>query len=54
MGMKFEKLTYFIFSTNRPKPVKQGQVVGNKNVLKVGLMCIHVQMLLGDLDIWCM
>ena len=38
MGIQFEKLKKIIFRpTDRPIPVKQGQVRGNKNIFKVGL-----------------
>ena len=36
MGIQFEKLKKKI-QTDRPIPVKQGRVKGNKNIFKVGL-----------------
>ena len=37
MGIQFEKVKKNNFSSNRPIPVKQGRVRGNKNIFKVGL-----------------
>ena len=41
--MEFEKLKKNDYPTDRPIPEKQGQVRGNKNIFKVGLMYIPNQ-----------
>ena len=39
MGIQFQKLKKI--QTDRPMPVKQGRVRGNKNIFKVGLIIHH-------------
>ena len=45
MGIQFEKVKKKYFPTNRPIPVKQGRVRGNKNIFKAGLKHAKLNML---------